>query len=222
MLQTVVVDCRGHMLGRLASILAKQLLSGQSVVSTAEQWTTGLQHGAQLCLVKAGCTDQHHNQMQQQMDGASSFVTAARQAPGPLISPGAYKSSRPVERLQPASQPACLQTREQAAVGESCGSGVAAGLRALRGDQHLRRDGQAEDEVRALPEQAHEHQPQEGRLQVQGPCSHPVEDRARVRCQSWQETTEMRRHGGKSRGTAVGQAGHRRFLCLPGLPWVPQ
>lgn len=32
MLQTVVVDCRGHMLGRLASILAKQILSGHHVV----------------------------------------------------------------------------------------------------------------------------------------------------------------------------------------------
>lgn len=31
--QTVVVDARGHMLGRLASILAKQLLNGQQVVS---------------------------------------------------------------------------------------------------------------------------------------------------------------------------------------------
>ena len=31
--QTVVVDCRGHMLGRLASVLAKQLLSGQQIVS---------------------------------------------------------------------------------------------------------------------------------------------------------------------------------------------
>lgn len=33
MLQTVVVDARGHMLGRLASVLAKQLLNGQQVVS---------------------------------------------------------------------------------------------------------------------------------------------------------------------------------------------
>lgn len=31
--QTVVVDCRGHMLGRLASVLAKQLLSGQHIVA---------------------------------------------------------------------------------------------------------------------------------------------------------------------------------------------
>jgi large subunit ribosomal protein L13Ae len=31
-MQTVVVDCRGHMLGRLASILAKQILSGHHVV----------------------------------------------------------------------------------------------------------------------------------------------------------------------------------------------
>ena len=31
--QTVVVDARGHMLGRLASIVAKQLLNGQHVVS---------------------------------------------------------------------------------------------------------------------------------------------------------------------------------------------
>ncbi len=34
-LQPVVIDCRGHMLGRLASIVAKQLLSGQYVVSPA-------------------------------------------------------------------------------------------------------------------------------------------------------------------------------------------
>lgn len=31
-MQTVVIDARGHMLGRLASILAKQLLNGQQVV----------------------------------------------------------------------------------------------------------------------------------------------------------------------------------------------
>ena len=35
LLQTVVVDARGHMLGRLASIVAKQLLSGQHIVSFA-------------------------------------------------------------------------------------------------------------------------------------------------------------------------------------------
>jgi len=28
----VVVDCRGHLMGRLASILAKELLNGQKVV----------------------------------------------------------------------------------------------------------------------------------------------------------------------------------------------
>jgi hypothetical protein len=32
--QTVVVDARGHMLGRLASIVAKQCLNGQHVVSS--------------------------------------------------------------------------------------------------------------------------------------------------------------------------------------------
>lgn len=31
-MQTVVIDCRGHMLGRLASVIAKQLLSGQHIV----------------------------------------------------------------------------------------------------------------------------------------------------------------------------------------------
>ena len=31
-MQTVVIDARGHMLGRLASILAKQMLNGQQVV----------------------------------------------------------------------------------------------------------------------------------------------------------------------------------------------
>ena len=35
LLQTVVLDARGHMLGRLASIVAKQLLSGQHIVSFA-------------------------------------------------------------------------------------------------------------------------------------------------------------------------------------------
>ena len=30
--QVVVVDCRAHMLGRLASVMAKELLSGQHVV----------------------------------------------------------------------------------------------------------------------------------------------------------------------------------------------
>ena len=33
LVQTVVVDARAHMLGRLASIVAKQLLNGQHVVS---------------------------------------------------------------------------------------------------------------------------------------------------------------------------------------------
>lgn len=33
-MQTVVIDARGHMLGRLASILAKQILNGQQVVGT--------------------------------------------------------------------------------------------------------------------------------------------------------------------------------------------
>ncbi len=32
-MQAVVIDARGHMLGRLASIIAKQALSGHQVVS---------------------------------------------------------------------------------------------------------------------------------------------------------------------------------------------
>jgi large subunit ribosomal protein L13Ae len=31
--KVVVIDCRGHLLGRLASIVAKELLSGQKVVA---------------------------------------------------------------------------------------------------------------------------------------------------------------------------------------------
>lgn len=38
-MQTVVVDARAHMLGRLASIVAKQLLNGQHVVSMRSQFT---------------------------------------------------------------------------------------------------------------------------------------------------------------------------------------
>lgn len=30
--QELVVDCRGHLLGRLASVVAKELLNGQSIV----------------------------------------------------------------------------------------------------------------------------------------------------------------------------------------------
>lgn len=36
-MQTVVIDARGHMLGRLASILAKQMLNGQQVVRAMQQ-----------------------------------------------------------------------------------------------------------------------------------------------------------------------------------------
>ena len=31
--QRVVIDCRGHLLGRLASVLAKELLNGQRIVA---------------------------------------------------------------------------------------------------------------------------------------------------------------------------------------------
>ena len=37
LMQTIVVDARAHMLGRLASILAKQLLGGQQVVSSTTE-----------------------------------------------------------------------------------------------------------------------------------------------------------------------------------------
>jgi large subunit ribosomal protein L13Ae len=33
MLQTIVIDARAHMLGRLASVVAKQILSGYQIVS---------------------------------------------------------------------------------------------------------------------------------------------------------------------------------------------
>lgn len=29
----IVIDCRGHLMGRLASIIAKQLLNGQKIVA---------------------------------------------------------------------------------------------------------------------------------------------------------------------------------------------
>jgi len=32
-LQVVVIDCRGHLLGRLASVIAKQLLEGQKIIA---------------------------------------------------------------------------------------------------------------------------------------------------------------------------------------------
>lgn len=30
--KVVVIDCRGHLMGRLASVIAKQLLTGQKIV----------------------------------------------------------------------------------------------------------------------------------------------------------------------------------------------
>jgi large subunit ribosomal protein L13Ae len=33
LLQVIVVDCRNHMMGRLASIIAKELMNGQKIVS---------------------------------------------------------------------------------------------------------------------------------------------------------------------------------------------
>ena len=44
LIQTIVVDARAHMLGRLASILAKQLLGGQQVVRP----TSGMLSRSQL------------------------------------------------------------------------------------------------------------------------------------------------------------------------------
>ena len=33
--KTIVVDCKGHLLGRVASVVAKELLNGQHVVSVS-------------------------------------------------------------------------------------------------------------------------------------------------------------------------------------------
>lgn len=38
----VLIDARHHMLGRLASIIAKELLNGQRVVSAATQTASGI------------------------------------------------------------------------------------------------------------------------------------------------------------------------------------
>lgn len=35
--KVVVIDCRGHLIGRLASIIAKELLSGQRVVAVRSE-----------------------------------------------------------------------------------------------------------------------------------------------------------------------------------------
>jgi large subunit ribosomal protein L13Ae len=47
-MQAVVIDCRGHMLGRLASIIAKQLLTGEHIVSFCR--ATGLLHSLRTWL----------------------------------------------------------------------------------------------------------------------------------------------------------------------------
>jgi len=42
MLQTIVIDARAHMLGRLASVVAKQILSGYQIVSERSAATKAL------------------------------------------------------------------------------------------------------------------------------------------------------------------------------------
>ncbi len=57
-MQTVVIDARGHMLGRLASILAKQMLNGQQVVracTTAQQ-----QHNSSYLACQSYMSRAHH------------------------------------------------------------------------------------------------------------------------------------------------------------------
>lgn len=46
LLQAVVIDARGHMLGRLASVVAKQILSGQHIVSPGG-WQLQLGYGCE-------------------------------------------------------------------------------------------------------------------------------------------------------------------------------
>lgn len=53
LLQTVVVDCRGHMLGRLASVIAKQILSGQHVVSACAMRNWRASRDGLLCSAAA-------------------------------------------------------------------------------------------------------------------------------------------------------------------------
>lgn len=44
--KVVIVDCRGHLLGRLASTIAKEILSGQRVVRAGSRgrWRTRNAH----------------------------------------------------------------------------------------------------------------------------------------------------------------------------------
>ena len=62
--QTVVIDARTHMLGRLASVVAKQLLNGQHIVS---------QHGSSL-LIDTTCL---HSVGIGASSIAASFLTVA-------------------------------------------------------------------------------------------------------------------------------------------------
>lgn len=57
-LQTVVIDSRAHMLGRLASVVAKQLLSGQHIVRPTCTPATTTQHTATTQLT---CSVQQHS-----------------------------------------------------------------------------------------------------------------------------------------------------------------
>ena len=55
-MQPVVIDCRGHMLGRLASVLAKQLLRGEYVVSVLSGAAVTTPGAARCCTPALPCT----------------------------------------------------------------------------------------------------------------------------------------------------------------------
>jgi hypothetical protein len=132
--QAVVIDARAHMLGRLASVVAKQILAGQHIVSSA---VSGL----------------------------------VRRAGRPLL---ATEDPMPGSQRRVAQrQPPWFTWRHPAA-----------GAGPLRGAGDLRRPGPPEGQVRALPAQAHEHQPHPGPVPLPRALPHLLAHRARVRT-SW-------------------------------------
>ena len=140
LMQTIVVDARAHMLGRLASILAKQLLAGQQVVSLTPETLSSssplsvfkarLPTEAPLlctCACRSGKQDMAHHQ-------PVAMLCQLCRYPGWPSTPLAWA-------CHSSTQPFCTQLSIEQY------PSLAAGCGEVRGDLHLWWARPAEDEV---------------------------------------------------------------------------
>lgn len=168
-----MIDCRAHMLGRLASIIAKELLSGQHIVRAAAG-------DAQSCPRVGG--------LRRRLLAGAAACVAGQPRPRPRtqrrVRPGgaSRRGSRPRRGTQ-----ACSRCRNPQALPPAAAlaltrrRALSLGGGAHGGDRHLRRHCAPADEVRPLPGQAHGDQPQPWAVPLPRAEQDPVAHHPRVR-----------------------------------------